>query len=221
MRFPFEALAYPSSAVFDGGSQRRSQAWRLLAGAAAADCRDGGNMKRNLAAAMGRWRWKTFLGAALIAALVGGVAYGHGNPFPEGWMTGGGNFMCGDIKVTHGFELRCSGGPNNLEINWGVGNNFHLDALTAGTVDCFDDPAFAPPPPPFTTFDTFSASGTGSFNNVSGYSITFILTDHGEPGTSDTITFTIFDPSGAAIFTCGEATLENGGNHQAHEPPQS
>src|SRR5207244_1885687 len=53
----------------------------------------------------------------------------------EGRMTGGGSiFTAGGVRVTHGFELHCNPliGPNNLEINWGNGNNFHLEQV----IDC-------------------------------------------------------------------------------------
>jgi hypothetical protein len=167
-------------------------------------------MKRNLAAAMGRWRWKAILGLALVCALVGG-AYGWEN-LKQGRMTGGGNFTCGDLKVTHGFELHCDASPpNNLEVNWG-GNHFHLEMLTSA--ECVDDPNISPPPPA-APFDTFIGEGTGKFNGVDGATITFTLTDAGEPGTSDTITVTIKDSSGATVLACPTATLD-GGNHQAH-----
>ena len=65
---------------------------------------------------------------------------------------GGGSIFCtidGVVqRVTHGFQLHCGTGtdpegsnppgPNNLEINFDGGNNFHLDALTVG--NCRDDP---------------------------------------------------------------------------------
>jgi hypothetical protein len=69
-----------------------------------------------------------------------------------GRMTGGGSIQCGDFgRVTHGFELHCifpEGTPpiepNNLEINWGGGNNFHLTTLT--TAICTDSPVIQQPP---------------------------------------------------------------------------
>ena len=65
------------------------------------------------------------------------LASAHPMPTPTptvtpqpGRMTGGGSIQCGDFgRVTHGFELHCFADgviePNNLEINWGGGNNFH------------------------------------------------------------------------------------------------
>ncbi len=63
------------------------------------------------------------------------------NPAP-GRMAGGGSvFTEAGAHVPHGFELHCNlkRRPNNLEINWGAGNNFHLDSLTAAV--CFTDSA--------------------------------------------------------------------------------
>ena len=56
--------------------------------------------------------------------------------------------------MTHGFKLHCDIeiGPNNLEINWGPGNHFHLEELTS--VTCSDDPAIEPPPPAPTSTPT-------------------------------------------------------------------
>ncbi|PYQ67730.1 MAG: hypothetical protein DMF54_03455, partial [Acidobacteria bacterium] len=78
-----------------------------------------------------------------------------------GRMTGGGSvFTKANGRVTHGFELHCDPevGPNNLEINWGPGNHFHLEDLTSAV--CTDDPNIAPPPPP-AGFDTYNGTGTG------------------------------------------------------------
>ena len=131
-----------------------------------------------------------------------------------GRMTGGGSvFTKANGRVTHGFELHCDPevGPNNLEINWGPGNHFHLEDLTSAV--CTDDPNIAPPPPP-AGFDTYNGTGTGSCNGVPGASITFTLTDAGEPGKNDTATFNITGcPGGLTLTVSGNL---NKGNHQAH-----
>jgi len=126
-------------------------------------------------------------------------------------MTGGGSIILADgTRVTHCFELHCSRNdvPNNLEINWGGGNNFHLGSLTS--VRCSDDPLIAPPPP-HAGFDTYVGEGTGTCNGLAA-SITFRLTDAGEPGTSDTAQYTI---TGGCSLNTPILPLTFG-NQQAH-----
>jgi hypothetical protein len=159
---------------------------------------------------------KYVLGAALVVTAglgLGGLAFGHAGAVPEGRMTGGGNFDCGNLEVTYGFEVHCDASivPNTFEINWN-GNHFHMDTLTSA--ECIDDPNISPNPP-VAPFDTFFGQGTGSFNNVPGGTIFFNLTDAGEPGTSDTISVTIFDANQNLVLNCNTALLE-GGNNQAH-----
>jgi hypothetical protein len=132
-------------------------------------------------------------------------------------MTGGGSIFTpidGTLtRVTHGFELHCNRNddPNRLEINWtanGVENNFHLGNLTSAT--CTDDPAIVPNPPG-ANFDTYVGTGTGTCNGLPA-SISFRLTDAGEPGTSDTAQYTI---SGSCSLSTAILPLTFG-NHQAH-----
>jgi hypothetical protein len=130
-------------------------------------------------------------------------------------MTGGGSVIdpAGNptTRVTHGFELYCdvTKGPNNLEVNWGNGNNFHLTSLTSAT--CTDDPSITPNPPA-AGFDTYHGTGTGTLNGVAGATIDFTFTDAGEPGTSDHATIII--NGGATLSVSGN--LQNG-NQQAHK----
>jgi hypothetical protein len=140
-------------------------------------------------------------------------------------MTGGGSILCQDavtgteFQVRHGFELHCKPEgepvplPNNLEVNWGVGENFHLTTLvTAVCTDTAIDES-----PPEAGFDTMVATGTGTFNNEAGFTIAFTFTDAGEPGAGvDTASFVIFDASGP-VLDCESTVLEQGGNHQAHK----
>ena len=132
-----------------------------------------------------------------------------------GRMTGGGSiFTKAGGRVTHGFELHCDPevGPNNLEINWGGGNHFHLENLL--TAICTDDPAIAPRPPS-ADFDTYNGTGTGSCNGVEGATITFVLTDAGEPGKKDFASFEITGcPGGLTLSVSGNL---NKGNQQAHK----
>jgi hypothetical protein len=140
-------------------------------------------------------------------------------PPAEGRMTGGGSvFTVAGLRVTHGFELHCDINdlPNNLEINWGIGNNFHLDELTSAT--CTDEPGLDPPPPD-AGFDTYVGTGTGSCNGEPGATITFTLTDAGEPGggkdaPNDTATFNIICSDGTTLTVSGDLKK---GNQQAHK----
>jgi hypothetical protein len=127
-----------------------------------------------------------------------------------GRMTGGGSvFTAGGLRVTHGFELHCNRNdePNNLEINWDGGNNFHLTSLTS--VFCINAPGIAPPPPN-AGFDTYIGVGVGTCNGLPA-AIEFTLTDAGEPGTLDTATYKI---TGSCNLTVS-GNLDKG-NQQAH-----
>lgn len=133
-------------------------------------------------------------------------------------MTGGGSgvatFPAG-IDVRHGFELRCdvNNPPNRLEVNWGVGNHFHLTSLT--TVLCLDDPATAAPPPG-TNWDTYYGTGTGRLNNGDTGTAEWCFQDGGEPGGGgvDRFTLKITDSAGNVVLFF--VSSSNQGNHQAH-----
>ena len=149
-----------------------------------------------------------------------GVAWAH----EPGRMTGGGSFFCSDLatgnqRVTHGFELHCKtddqpapAEPNNLEINFSGGDNFHLTTLTDAL--CLDTEAIQQPPS--APFDTFFGGGAGSFNGLPA-TISFVFTDGGEPGTKDTASavITVVGASAPAL-NCSSATALTFGNHQAH-----
>ncbi len=132
----------------------------------------------------------------------------------KGRMTGGGSVMSTTVgRVTHGFELHCdtTKSPNNLQINWGKGNKFHLESLT--TASCSDDPAIVPNPPA-TPFDTYKGEGTGRLNGVAGATAKWTFTDAGEPGKSDMATIEIKDATNTVVLSVS-GSLQNG-NHQAH-----
>ena len=135
----------------------------------------------------------------------------------EGRMTGGGSvFRVNGQRVTHGFELHCktTALPNNLQVNWGNGKKeqiFHLEALT--TVSCSDDPRIVPEQPR-TTFDTMVGTGVGRFNGVAGATVSFTLTDAGEPGTKDFAWIVVKDSRGRVVMEV-KGNLQNG-NQQAH-----
>lgn len=127
-----------------------------------------------------------------------------------GRMTGGGSvFTTAGVRVTHGFELHCDAthNPNNLEVNWDKGNNFHLTSLTSA--QCFDDPGITPNPPA-ARFDTYIGSGVGLCNGLPA-AATWTFTDAGEPGRNDSATINI--TGGCSLPVSGN--LQNG-NQQAH-----
>ena len=126
----------------------------------------------------------------------------------EGRMTGGGSVFGGPVRYTHGFRVRCDGSrPDNLQINWGRGNRFHLDSVTG--VVCFDDPGIDEGNPA-AGFDTLLANGLGRLNGVLFTPIWFHFTDGGEPGKGvDRSEFMI----GGSPIVSG---LLDSGNHQAH-----
>jgi hypothetical protein len=154
-------------------------------------------------------------------------------PNLPGRMTGGGSIFTtageipgAGIQVTHGFEIRCDATDHrqSLEVNIhdAANDNFHLDDLTAAT--CIDA-ANIQPQPPAAPFDTFIGVGKGSLNGVAGYTINFIFTDAGEPGTADTASYLIWldtnnngivDGSEVPVLKTGAHLLQFG-NHQAHK----
>ena len=133
-------------------------------------------------------------------------------------MTGGGTGTATippNTDVHHGFELRCdvNNPPNRLEVNWGVGQHFHLLSLTS--VLCLDDPNTAAPPPG-TNWDTYYGTGTGRLAGGGTGTAEWCFQDGGEPGGGgvDKFTLKITDSNGNVIlfFTVSS----NQGNHQAH-----
>jgi len=152
----------------------------------------------------------------VLVSAVAPSAWAH----EPGRMTGGGSIFCtagGEtFRVTHGFELHCAfpegaapATPNNLEINWQGGNNFHLPALTSAV--CVDSPEIGPAPPQ-AGFDTLFGEGTGLLNGTPA-SISFTITDAGEPGTSDALQVLISQGGSVRLQCTG---LLDRGNHQAH-----
>lgn len=129
-----------------------------------------------------------------------------------GRMTGGGSkFTVAGVRVTQGFEIHCNlDPPNNIEVNWGPGNRFHMTTLTSAV--CTDDPAIIQNPPA-APFDTFTGTGTGKYNGQDGASISFIFVDAGEPGVDDHATITITWNGGQVLFV---SNYIDRGNLQAH-----
>ena len=156
--------------------------------------------------------------SVMLSSVVIPIALAH----EPGRMTGGGSISCtyGDatFRVTHGFELHCAypegepaPTPNNLQINWGRGNHFHLTALTSAV--CTNNPAISPAPPP-AGFNTMQATGTGTLNGAPA-TISFTLTDAGEPGRNDYFALHVQSAAFQTVLQCGD--FLQGGNHQAHD----
>jgi hypothetical protein len=162
---------------------------------------------------------KITIGACLTIAVVvagtavAGVIGGGGGNLP-GRMTGGGSIISNGLRVTHGFTLNCDAtqNPQRLEVNWD-GNRFHLEQLN--TAFCSNDPSINAGQPS-ASFNTYSGSGVGRFDGVSGATIDFVFTDAGEPGTNDFASYTIHDANGNLVLTAS-GNLDNG-NQQAHNP---
>ena len=131
-----------------------------------------------------------------------------------GRMTGGGSvFTLDGARVTHGFEIHCDlREPNNIEVNWPGGNNFHLTELTGAL--CTDSPAIVQKPP-VAPFDTFIGTGTGKLNNRDGARIEFVFVDGGEPGVKDTVSIQVFDEDDNLVLDVS-GPLDRG-NQQAHK----
>ncbi len=129
-------------------------------------------------------------------------------------MTGGGKFSDGTTTATHGFTLRCdkAAAPQRLEVNWGNGNKFHLDSLTAAS--CSDSPDVNPGAPA-AGFDTYVGAGSGSYNGNAGATAKWTFIDAGEPGSNDRASIEIKDVNGAVVLIIQNSTLFKG-NHQAH-----
>ena len=156
------------------------------------------------------------LGCLAISLAVAGTAMatigGGGGNLP-GRMTGGGSIISNGLRVTHGFTLNCDAAknPQRLQVNWD-GNRFHLEQLN--TASCSDDPSINAGQPS-TAFNTYKGSGVGRFNGVSGFTIDFVFTDAGEPGTGDTAQYTIHDADGNLALGMVSGNLDHG-NHQVH-----
>jgi hypothetical protein len=134
----------------------------------------------------------------------------------DGRFTGGGRqLIAGGAKVTRGLTIHCDLRlSNNLEINWGGGNHFHMTQHTAAT--CFDSEVIDQRPP-VAPLDTLVGVGTGKFNGVDGYTVEFTLVDAGEPGSSDMMAIRIFETANPANVVLNvPLQLLNDGNLQAH-----
>jgi len=172
--------------------------------------------------------------SATVTALAVG-AWGDGFPggqsasvevnYPEeceqptlGRFTGGGRQLrlSDGLKITRGLTIHCDLKlSNNLEVNWAVGNKFHMNEHLVTTA-CTDDPGIIQQPPP-APLDTLIGRGIGKYNNQSGYTIEFTLVDAGEPGGNDQMAIKIYQTSNPAnVVLDVPLQLLTNGNLQAH-----
>lgn len=128
----------------------------------------------------------------------------------SGRFTGGG-FQIADVKVTRGFTIHCDNLlTNNLEVNWGGGNNFHMAKNTLTSVRCTRP---VDPTPPASPVARIQASAVGRCNGAPA-TISFVLEDRGEPGREDRAALFI-SGAGSCNLSLPETVLD-GGNIQAH-----
>lgn len=130
----------------------------------------------------------------------------------NGRFTGGGDkiITAGGISVSFSLELDCDRHHSyNLEINWS-GHHFHLETFDAAS--CY---LIGPPEPPFAPINEMIGVGTGLFDGMPGYTVSFTLIDNGEPGRSDEAAFLITGPGGGIVLNVPLQSLTKG-NLQAH-----
>ena len=135
-----------------------------------------------------------------------------------GRFTGGGKQVdVGVAKITRGLTIHCDLTlSNNLELNWGVGNQFHMTDHIE-TVRCSDS-NLIDQKPPAAPIDTLEGIGTGRYNGRTGYSIRFRLVDAGEPGRDDQMWFRIWETANPAnvVLEVPVGSYLTNGNLQAH-----
>lgn len=148
-------------------------------------------------------------------------------PPGTGRFTGGGKVVVsnaivptsGSVTVTKGFEVDCDMMPTheNLELNWDGGNHFHMDLITSASCILIGNP----PNPPKAPVNQITATGTGSYDGVEGYTVMFTLWDQGEPGGNDEAGFVVCQSTSPTSCT-GTVVLSvplqlvSTGNIQAH-----
>jgi hypothetical protein len=163
---------------------------------------------------------RTALLAVAIAAAVPTTALGSGTIIDEGRFTGGGHTEGWsnkvEVKVTHGFQLRCDETDHrqNLQVNW-EGNRFHLEDVE--NIECHD--SYRDEGMPVAGFDLLKGTGTGRYNGVKGAYIDWKVTDDGEPGGGvDEFRVEIWTSKAKTkkVLRVYSGTLLTKGNHQAH-----
>jgi hypothetical protein len=116
-------------------------------------------------------------------------------PTTQYWMISHGT-LPGDIHIASSLSCMAGEGPKNLHVFIGA-HKFRMEKLTSST--CFDDPTIDPGKPS-APFDTIQGTGTGRYDNVTGYTIAFKFADAGDPGVNDTAQIKITDPQGNVVL---------------------
>lgn len=135
----------------------------------------------------------------------------------DGRMTGGTNKLvssAGDTDVSISFTVHCDIElSNNIEINWGKGNSWHIDKpITSAFCSLEDDPT-----PPVAPINIFEGTAVGRFNNVDGYPLEFTFVDQGEGKNSgDAVGFTLYQQDGTTVLLHVDLQNTSTGNIQAH-----
>jgi hypothetical protein len=145
-----------------------------------------------------------------------------------GRVTGGPSVTTSSgMLVTSGFELYCQPdsantseipvyGPNNLEVNWGPGNHWHMTQLL-WAICSTDGESPAPPPNTASGPDIITLAGYGRCDGVDGVYGTFVFVDHGEPGIGVDQASCLINSSGACPgVSTGALSLISDGNIQFH-----
>lgn len=161
-----------------------------------------------------------------LTVLSSGLFIAFSTVTPDGKMTGGGSaFVSGGnavnpdgTRVTHGFQLQCNVNvvPNNLQVNWGPGQRFHLESITSAVCTSQPPPENCFAAPPDSPFFRHLGSGMGRYNGVPGATVSWDLSDCGEPGTQDSVEIHVRDRDGNLVLELRTAPLTFG-NHQAHK----
>ncbi len=133
----------------------------------------------------------------------------------QGRLTGGGVKATGSDGevVTLGLTLHCDILlSNNLEVNWN-GHQWHLTKPIVSS-SCSNQQNDAPPPA--SPIDTFEGDAFGTLDGVAGSRIEFNFQDHGEPGTSDMVALTIYEPGSSTVALNIPLQTLSVGNFQMH-----
>lgn len=131
-----------------------------------------------------------------------------------GRITGAGSvppyFWDSEDSTRVSLHLDCGEGGDALALAWGE-NTFTLSDLFSEF--CGDNPGFSAAGSS-EGFDTYSGSGWGLLNGEEAYA-SWIVTDHGEPGSEDTLEVLLHDGYWGYWYLYTQGQLEEG-NIQAH-----